>query len=164
MKRRKFLILGSIFGTTPYLKAKSADTVERSLRQIIPTLTAVTSHLFPVESPLSSEGLERFLFETMHHSSFDKDTRAFIIEGAEALEKREKNRFSSLNPSQKEEALRAYEETSYGGNWLSTLMTLSLEGLLSDPIYGANKNEKGWKAIESYGGFPRPKTKYRNVK
>ena len=39
-------------------------------------------------------------------------------------------------------------------------MTITMEGMFSDPIYGSNIKESGWKALGAYGGFPRPKTKY----
>jgi len=102
----------------------------------------------------------QFLFETMQHRSFDKDIKAFILEGAKELQKREKGEFVSLSFEEKEKALREYEKTDYGRNWLSRMMTLSMEGLFCDPIYGTNIQEAGWKALSSYGGFPRPKTRY----
>jgi len=101
-----------------------------------------------------------FLFETMMHKSFDKDIKAFVVEGAKELEKREKGRFLSMTQKEKEIALRDYEETNYGRSWLSRIMTLTMEGLFSDPIYGSNIKEAGWQALSSYGGFPRPKTRY----
>ena len=39
-------------------------------------------------------------------------------------------------------------------------MTITMEGMFSDPVYGSNIKEDGWKALGAYGGFPRPKTKY----
>ena len=54
------------------------------------------------------------------------------------------------------------KETSYGSNWLSRIMTLTMEGLFSDPIYASNINESGWKALHAYGGVPRAKKKVCN--
>ena len=50
-------------------------------------------HFFPEESKLPSAKsmkVTQFLFETMMHKSFDKDIKAFVLEGAKELEKREK--------------------------------------------------------------------------
>jgi hypothetical protein len=102
----------------------------------------------------------KFLFESMLHKSFDKDIRLFVLEGAEELMLREKGKFTSMTDNQKEKALRSYEETNYGSTWLSRIMTLSIEGLFSDPIYGANHKEAGWKSVKAYGGFPRPQEQY----
>lgn len=163
MKRRKFLILGSVFGLSPYVQAKEISTFEKAFKKVEPTLLAVQNHLFPEGSKLPSAksmNVTQFLFETMMHKSFDKDIKAFVVDGAKELEKREKGRFTSMTEQQKEKALRAYEETNYGRSWLSRIMTLTMEGLFSDPIYGSNIKEAGWKALSSYGGFPRPKTRY----
>ena len=163
MKRRKFLILGSVIGLTPYMQAKEISDFEKTFKKVEPTLLAVQEHLFPQGSKIPSAksmNATQFLFETMMHRSFDKDIKAFVIEGAKELEKREKGRFTSMTEQEKEKALRSYEETNYGRNWLSRIMTLTLEALFSDPIYGSNIKETGWQAISSYGGFPRPKTRY----
>jgi len=163
MKRRNFLILGSLLGLSPYIDAKEISAFEKQFKAVEPTLKAVHEHLFPEGSKLPSAKsmhLTQFLFETMMHKSFDRDIKAFVLEGAEELEKREKGDFVSLSKAKKEIALREYEKTAYGSSWLLRMMTLSLEGLFSDPIYGSNIQEKGWRAISSYGGFPRPRSRY----
>lgn len=162
-KRRQFLIWSSILGLSPYIHAKSMRTYEKSFKQVEPTIAAVQEHMFPKESKLPSGkamNVTQFLFETITHKSFDKDIRAFVLEGAEELVSREKGRFTSLTHGEKERALRAYEETNYGSSWLSRIMTLTMEGMFCDPIYGSNVDEAGWKSINAYGGFPRPKTRY----
>jgi hypothetical protein len=166
IKRRQFLILGSLLGLSPYIQAKEMSAFEKAFKKLEPTLSTVQEHLFPEGSKLPSAksmNVTQFLFETMMHKSFDKDIKAFVLEGANELEKREKGRFVSMSYEEREKALRAYEETSYGRNWLSRIMTLSMEGMFSDPIYGSNIKEAGWKALSSYGGFPRPKTRYMEL-
>ena len=163
MKRRKFLILGSVLGLSPYITAKEISDFEKTFKKVEPIISAVQEHLFPEESKLPSAKsmhATQFLFETMLHKSFDKDIKAFVIEGARELERREKGRFISLSEEEKEKALRAYEKTNYGSHWLSRIMTLTIEGFFSDPIYGSNIQEAGWQAISSYGGLPRPTTRY----
>jgi hypothetical protein len=144
MKRREFLILGSVIGASSCIHAKEISDFEKSFKKVEPTLAAVQEHLFPEGSKIPSArsmNITQFLFETMIHKSFDKDIKAFVIEGAKELDKREKGRFASMTEQEKEKALRAYEETNYGRNWLSRMMTLALEGLFSDPIYGSNIKE-----------------------
>ncbi len=166
IKRRQFLILGSLLGLSPYIEAKSLSAFEKSFKPIEPTIAAVQEHLFPEGSKIPSARsmhVTAFLFETVAHKSYDQDIRAFVIEGAQELDKRTKGGFVSLSVPDKEKALRAYEETNYGSNWLSRIMTLTMEGLFCDPIYGSNVKEAGWKAVNAYGGFPRPKTRYLGV-
>ena len=156
-------MLSSILGLSPYIHAKSMTTYDKAFKKIEPTIAAVQEHMFPNGSKLPSAkmmNVTQFLFETITHKSFDKDIRAFVLEGAEEFISREKGRFTSMTTRNKEKALRAYEETNYGSSWLSRIMTLTMEGMFSDPVYGSNVNEAGWKAINAYGGFPRPKTRY----
>lgn len=163
MKRRKFLILSSVLGLSSYIQAQDINTFEKTFKKLEPTLFAVQDHLFPEGSLLpSAKSMKatRFLFETMSHKSFDKDIKAFVLEGAKKLVKREKGRFACMGQDEREIALRAYEETSYGRSWLSRMMTLTMEALFCDPIYGSNIEEEGWKALSSYGGFPRPQARY----
>ena len=163
MKRRNFLLLGSIVGVSPYLHAKPSSAFENAFKKVEATITAVQEHMFPegssIPSAKSMHTLE-FLFDTVKHKSYDKDIRAFVLEGAQELMDREKGKFISMTSQEKEKALRAYEETSYGSNWLSRILTLTMEGLFADPIYGSNVKEAGWTALNSYGGMPRPKTRY----
>ena len=162
-KRRKFLILGSLLGLSPYLKAEEITAFEKEFKAVKSTISAVQEHLFHEKSKLpsaSSMYVTQFLFETITHKSFDRDIKAFVLEGAQELVSREKGRFTSMTSVDKEKALRAYEETNYGSSWLERIMTITMEGMFSDPIYGSNVKEAGWKAVSSYGGFPRPKTKY----
>jgi len=164
MKRRKFLIIGSVFGFSSSLMGKNNNKVfSKSLKRVEKTIHSVQQHLFPEGSKIPSArsmNVTPFLLETIIHPSYDKDIRLFVIEGAEELESREEGKFIDLSEKEKERALRSYEETHYGSNWLSRIMTLTMEGMFSDPIYGSNVKEAGWKALGSYGGLPRPTTRY----
>ena len=163
MKRRKFLIFGSMLSLSPYIQAKEFRDFEKHFKEVEPILAAVQEHMFPPGSKIPSARsmrLTQFLFETIMHESFDRDIKAFVLEGAKELEKRENGRFLMLSAEEKERALRNYEKTEYGSSWLSRMMTLSVEGLFCDPVYGSNIQERGWRSIASYGGFPRPRSRY----
>ncbi len=163
MRRRHFLILGSLTGISPYLKAEALSPQHIAFKKVKKTIDAVQAHMFPQGGKLpSAEDMQTIMFveDTLFHPTYDRDIRAFVIEGAEELERRENGRFLSYNSAQKEKALRAYEATNYGINWLSRIMILSLEALLSDPIYGSNKKESGWHVLETKGGEPRPTQRY----
>jgi len=165
-KRRQFLIFSSLLGISPYINAKEFSKFEKDFKKVEATIAAVQKQMFPSGSQLPSAeemNVTAFLFETVVHKSFDKDIRAFVIEGAEELIQREKSRFQRMTASQKEKAMRAYEETNYGSSWLSRIMTLTMEGLFCDPIYGSNIKEAGWKALGSFGGQPRPSVKYLEI-
>ncbi|MEY3089760.1 MAG: hypothetical protein RL113_76 [Pseudomonadota bacterium] len=163
MKRRKFLLFSSAFTLFSLLKAKSAEPFEVRFKEVEPILNAVQEHLFPEGSKIPSAkemNAKQFLAETMMHPTFDKEIQAFVLEGAKRLEKRTKGTFASMSETEKEKALRGYEQTKYGRHWLFRILSLSLEAIFSDPIYGSNINEAGWKSLSSFGGFPRPLTRY----
>jgi hypothetical protein len=163
LKRRSFLKLGSLLSLSPYLKAEAVTSFDKEFKTVEATISAVQQHMFPPKSKLPSAKdmhVTQFLFETITHKSFDRDIKAFVLEGAQELVSREKGRFTSMTSVDKEKALRTYEETNYGSSWLERIMTLTMEGMFSDPIYGSNVKEEGWKAVGAYGGYPRPKTKY----
>jgi len=166
IERRSFLIFGSLFGLSPYVSAREISKFENEFKEVKLTISAVQEHMFPPTSKLPSAknmNAIAFLFETVEHKSFDKDIRAFVIEGAQEFMTREKGTFISMSDERKEKALRAYEETNYGSSWISRIMTLTMEGMFCDPIYGSNVKEAGWKALNAYGGQPRPNTRYLDV-
>ena len=162
MNRRRFLsatILSSI------LPLYASDRMPKAVlpEGVYPLIAAVQRHMFPEDGivPGAEEiHATRFLGETIMHPTYDKDIREFIIDGAKELQRREKNKFLVYTPRETEKALRSYEKTEYGSGWLDRIMLLSLEGMLSDPLYGGNHKESGWKALETKGGDPRPVKRY----
>jgi len=166
MKRRNFLIASSLVASTSFIEATDNKFISKfnSVRDII---EALSLHFFPPKSSISSAKdmkITQFLFETMSHQSFDKDIKDYVIEGAIDLDKRTKGKFITMNYKDKERVLREYEKTSFGSSWLSRMLRLMIEGMFCDPIYGSNVGEGGWKSINSYGAYPRPKNRYIGIK
>ena len=168
MKRRSFLKFSSVLTLSSYVEANSEQFENYSsfimeFKEVEELIASVQEHMFPSSSKIpSAKEMEskKFLFETISQKCYDKDTRAFVIEGAKEFKSSLKGDFITMNEAQKENVLREYEESSYGQSWLSRIMIITLEGIFSDPIYGSNKHEAGWKALNSYGGFPRAKSRY----
>ena len=166
IKRRKFLQYSTLLGVNTSVHAKIGHKESEALEHVLPTIIAIEAHMFPPESPVplpDTKKMKTFLRETLSHPSFDKDIRRFIIEGAEDFMKKEKKSFILMESEAREDALRHYEKSSYGQAWLSRILLMALEGLFSDPIYLANQNEDGWKALNSFAGMPRPERKYMDV-
>ena len=163
MQRRDFLVMGSALTLSPYLHAEIVTTQKKAFRQVSSLIEAVQEHMFPAGGKLPSARTMhtiRFTEETLFHPTYDRDIRAFVIEGAKELAKREKGKFLTYTDEEKEQALRRYETTGYGSSWLARIMTLTMEALFSDPIYGSNIKEAGWRALHTKGGVPRPTTRY----
>ena len=165
MQRRTFMTLSTTLTLTTSLCAfpPSRHPEYHAFVAVKALIQAVQAHLFPPHSLLpSATAMDTIAFTqaTLFHPSYDRDIRHFIIEGAKVLEAREKGKFITYTPEQKEHALRTYEKSDYGRNWLSRIMIVTLEALLSDPIYGSNQQERSWKALHTKGGEPRPTTRY----
>ena len=155
--------MGSVLTLSPYLHAEIVTAQQKAFRQVSSLIEAVQEHMFPEGGKLPSVHAMhtiKFTEETIFHPTYDRDIRAFVIEGAQELSKQEKGKFLSYTPQKKEQALRRYEQTDYGSNWLSRIMTLTMEALFSDPVYGSNIKAAGWEALHTQGGEPRPKTRY----
>ncbi len=167
MKRRRFLACAGIYAALPLMAKSGTPNTDTPLyRRFIAVrdlVAAVQAHLLPEETLLPSArsvGAIDFLEEAIFHPSYDKDIRRFVVEGAETLDKRTDGKFLRFTAKQKETALRTYEEESYGADWLSRIMTLTLEGMLGAPVYGANPKGIAWRALQTRGGEPQPEARY----
>ncbi|MEA3417808.1 MAG: gluconate 2-dehydrogenase subunit 3 family protein [Campylobacterota bacterium] len=163
MDRRVFLAAGFMSGVSTLLMSEESPAGKGLSEDNYFLIEAVQQHMFPGGNgaPSAKEfQATRFLEEAIVHPSYDRDIREFIFRGAEKLRQREKGLFLTYDKKEKEQALRAFEQTSLGSGWLDRIMILSLEGLLSDPIYGGNVRQSGWKALQTKGGEPRPSTRY----
>ncbi len=95
----------------------------------------------------------------------DPDERRYLINGLdwleeEALERWEKS-FVNMLPLEREALLEHLTTHNWGESWLASLLLFIFEALLSDPIYGGNTGEAGWKWLEHVPGQPRPRHKLK---
>jgi hypothetical protein len=136
------------------------------------TLIAVQNHLFPARE--NSPGAEQLHAATYYSwTLMDKEEDPAITQkmrdGLKWIEETSqdlfKTSFMELSDEQKEIALRTLEKESYGESWISLTITRIFEALLSDPIYGSNTSEAGWKWLDHTAGIPRPTqtNKYKNI-
>ncbi len=128
------------------------------------TLTALQEHLFPKgpDSPGATDiGAAAYLEWAITVPESDPDTRNTIVNGISRLHDATIERFDTafvrLEFMQKEQLLRYLaDETRWGRVWLSMVLTYIFEALLSDPVYGGNPDQVGWRWLEHQPGFPRP--------
>ncbi len=131
------------------------------------TLAEVQEHLFPPgdSSEQTSPGAKdiaalRFLRNMLDAPDTDAEEKSFILNGVNWLndlsEKNYQSKFVKLSSENKETILRQIETSNAGSRWLSLMMSYLIEALLSDPVYGGNKDQQGWKWLEHIPGFPTP--------
>ena len=128
------------------------------------TVSAVQEHLFPKgpDSPGAADvNAAAYLEWAITVPGTDPDTRNTIVNGVGRLQDASRERFdvlfNRLNFDQREPLLRYLaDETRWGRAWLSLVLTYIFEALLSDPAYGGNPDQIGWRWLQHQPGFPRP--------
>jgi gluconate 2-dehydrogenase gamma chain len=155
MDRRAFITLCTVLLTQNiYGESKNISITPWNI------IDDTLQHLFPKSNNFAGSknlGIDQFIKIVSQDKYFDKSDLEFLIFGAKKLFNRNKD-FLLQNKDEKEKALREFEKEYQ--NWLSLLIYYGFEGMLSDPIYGGNKNLLGYKALEHNAGLPRPKSKY----
>jgi gluconate 2-dehydrogenase gamma chain len=169
LDRRSFMITTGIFagsvtlgGLLSYLyrKHKSSRSYSKSEIDII---NRFHQHLFPKsdDSPGAAEiNSTDYLQFILLDPEIDEDNKSLLISGITWLEeecsKVLNKSFLDTTDEEKDKVLRSIENTNWGYRYISLNLNYILEALLSDPIYGANINEIGWKWLEHTPGVPRP--------
>lgn len=105
-----------------------------------------------------------YLQAVLWDEHMDPEERTFLVNGLEWLEEEAHERweksFNVMLNMERTALLEHIESHDWGSAWLSSLLLFIFEALLSDPIYGGNSDEKGWKWLGYIPGQPRPQKKY----
>jgi len=130
-------------------------------------LFAVQNHLFPSEPGIpGAQDVNALAYfrSIITDPAYDESDRLFAKTGLVELELISKKiaqlSFIQLSVEQKELVLRTFEKQVNGYPWITTQLNYILEALLTDPLYGGNPNEIGWKWLEHTPGLPRPTIQY----
>ena len=126
-------------------------------------IAAVQDHLLPSEKNAPGAGdvnATAWLQWVLSDPSVNDRQRRFFREGADELEalslKVHKAAFQTLSGVDRETLLRRYEARAGGNDWLRELLNYIMEALLTDPVYGGNPREIGWKWLGHRPGYKRP--------
>jgi gluconate 2-dehydrogenase gamma chain len=161
--RRRFLLGlagGSVSLLLPLPAAAEQGLGEDSRWVLIGT---VQDLLFPSEpeAPGAREiNALAYLKWVVADEKLDPEERAFILRGCDWLasltwEHTDKS-FIELAADEQDRMLEQIARSEAGENWLSTLLLYIFEALLSDPVYGGNPDQIGWRWLGHRPGFPRP--------
>ena len=165
MERRLFILATIGAGTALALLPQNSKTHIK----IAPfkVIEAVQEILFPkkLKAPSAFEfGATNYLLLVSSHSSFVKSDLKFLLYGADLLIKY-RDDFLTIEPKYRDKILRDFiNSSSKAENWLSLLLFYTLEALLSDPIYGGNRDELGWRWLNHNAGKPQPKVRFAKIK
>ncbi len=146
MKRRAFLI-STLMATLPLLSDKKEN--------LWSTLQDIQDHLFPGASKYNSIN---YLMVVSKDRSFYKKNLIFIFNGVKRLKNLGYKK--SIKKRKKEKILQLFKKSSFGKNWISTILTYTIEAIFADPIYGGNRDKIGWRDFNHRAGYPRPKYRF----
>ena len=127
------------------------------------TLAAVQEVLFPAAENVPGAGdigATVYLQTAIENPNADGEDKDFIFRGIgwlnDLTQEQHKKTFVQLSTVQQDEVIQLIVKSRAGRNWVSTLLTYTLEALLADPVYGGNKNQAGWKWLQHQPGYPTP--------
>lgn len=128
------------------------------------TIQIVQNILFPNDG--NGPGVEdinafSYLLWYLQDDLLKEYERKFMIEGADKIQKEAQNLFNQsfldLNPEVQKRTILVLSKKKRTKLWLSKLLTLIFEALLTDPSYGGNVEQVGWKWLNHNPGTPRSK-------
>jgi len=126
-------------------------------------LSFVQSFLFPSDGngPGATElNAIDYVQWVLSDSYMDVEEKQYLFKGIswveETAQEESNSSFLMLDTPHKIALLDQIAEEDWGEAWYSMNLTFVFEALLSDPIYGANKEGIGWAWLEHNPGQPRP--------
>ncbi len=164
LNRRHFMqLVTATVATVPLPAFAGSGSKQTAQQEPWQTLAAVQQHLLPAASNLPGAddiNALAYLQTMMQHDALDQNEQRLIKNGVGWLNdlatKKYHAVFVKLNDVRRETLLRQIERTDAGQRWLSLLLTYLLEALVSDPVYGGNRQGIGWQWLQHQPGFPRP--------
>ncbi|TKB46343.1 gluconate 2-dehydrogenase subunit 3 family protein [Thalassotalea mangrovi] len=168
VSRRQFLksaALASAAASAPVSLAFAADGKPSPDLKKEPwqTLNSVLEHLLPIsdKGPGAKElKILDYFVNVLEHQPIDKEEKTFIENGVGWLngytQQTHKQDFVGLGFDDKEKSLRTIAKSRAGENWINTLLTYLIEGMLAPAVYGGNPEGLGWKWLNHQAGFPMP--------
>jgi gluconate 2-dehydrogenase gamma chain len=161
--RRVFIASILVSGTALVLLPQGA----KSSIKIEPfkIIASVQNILFPqnCNAPSASGfGAVNYLINVSSHPSFVKDDLLFLYRGARELIEYE-SKFLDISYKEQSNTIDRFSKTKIGRNWLSILLYYTIEALLSDPIYGGNRDRVGWRWLNHHAGVPQPKKPFGEI-
>ena len=177
--RRQFIkgvgVLGML-SAIPWLSACRTDVslpvAEGVLGKHSQMAADVLEILFPKDGngPSSSEiHAYQYLDWVLLDENYDSDIKKSIIKGFDQFAEFSKEQFGQpfgkMSPTEKENLVAKAIQSNWGENLMARLVSMILDALVIDPIYGVNIDEVGWKWLGHIPGLPRAddKDKYPEI-
>ncbi len=173
MSRHDFLksmLVAGVAAHIPFLTSCGERPSKKEIRQLsklsndqLEIVRVVQDILFPSDGngPGANDVEAHYYLDwVVSDPRMDAEDSEYIIDGIgwvdETAQEDYSKGFLSLSGHEQEDVIRKISKEGWGEDWLSTILNYIFEALLSDPLYGGNPKEAGWKWLEVYPGYPRP--------
>lgn len=136
------------------------------------TLEIIQNILFPKgEFGSSAKDINAHLYIIwlLFDENMDKEDKKYALDGIkwvqETAQEQQSKDFLKLTFEEQKDLIKFISQTKWGENWLSYMMTIIVEAMVSDPVYGFNKESDGIDWLSHKYGLPRPSraTKYPEI-
>ncbi len=121
---------------------------------------AILDHLIPADQhgPGAIDFLaDKYIDWYLNDKLIDPSDRDYVANGFKKFEDQfDTKAFEDMNASKREAIIQEAYDTSWGKSWLSRIMTLSFEAMLTHPLYKGNPERIGWEWLEHTPGQPEP--------
>lgn len=172
--RRQFMkgigALG-VLSTIPWLGGCEVDTpavTEGVLGQQSQMVVDVMDILFPKGNdqqagPSSADiNAYQYLKWVLSDENYDEDIKRLIIDGFNQLAEFSQEQFAKpygkMSSKEKVSLVAQATQSTWGENLMARLVSMILDALVVDPIYGVNVDKVGWKWLGYISGIPRATT------
>lgn len=156
ISRRNFL-RGSAIATGGVALSGCTLFNEASSTQI---LSLVQNDLFPYADELGVN-TSAYMTLILNHSRVNEENKTFLKNGLKWLDEEARELYKSdyveLSSKERQEVLHSISQVRWGENWIDSILRYMLEAMMSNPVYGVNRDEAGQKWVNHVEGYPRPK-------
>jgi len=123
------------------------------------TLNVVQADLFPFAEELHVN-LSAYFTIILQHSRVSDSDKKFLRNGVQWLNEEAsamyEKLYTKLTLNERQSVLKNIAQESWGESWIETVLTYTMEAILSDKIYGVNQQEQAHKWLAFDMGLPRP--------
>ena len=101
-----------------------------------------------------------YLLWMLNDKNLDPEENQYVLNGMNWVDETSvevyNKHFDKLTKKEKHSMLNKISNLEWGENWLSKMLSILIEAMFADPIYGSNPGGIVWKWFEHDPGRPRP--------
>ncbi len=168
--RRRFLrhvTIMALGAQLPWLSACKREKVLNTGGVLTSSQAVIADYAFDLLLPADGHGPSAkdvraypYFLWVLQDPEYDPEQQEYYKEGLDRIEERANETygvpFHTLSIKKRKPLFQTFAQTDWGESWMSSMLTVTIEALLGDPIYGCNPGGISWKWLSHFEGQPRP--------